>query len=385
MDLYFDLNLVQSQKVLLTPQLKQAYEILVMNSQELFEYVEEQLEFNPALEVMESINSGSSEICPAVDELVNWGSDFDSEVIGKAHDECISDDGLGSPEGFDEMLSLKEHLLFQLHTSNLNESKICIGEYLIDNIDENGYLTISISEVAEFFNINTAKVKKVLDCIQTFDPPGICARNLKECLLIQLKQNNCTDKDVFRIVEDHLDELAGEKIEFIAKNIGLSIQRTEEIIKLLKTLEPKPGREFYNNVCVKYTIPDIIIRNSSGRFEAVVNEDAVPMLNINEYYKKILNADVGSEVKKFILNRIESATWLLKCVEHRQCVLKKAAEYIISSQHDFLKKGEKYLNSIDVKSISEVIGVHESMIREILKGKYIQCLWGVFELNYFVQ
>ncbi|MCX8131760.1 MAG: RNA polymerase factor sigma-54 [Clostridia bacterium] len=386
MDLYFDMKLVQSQKVLLTPQLKQAFDILRMNSQELFEYVEEQLEENPALEILESVNSDGYYNCAYKDDSIGWGdSNINTDTLRKPGEDENEEEYNMSTGSADEKLSLKEHLLFQLHTSDLSENQMCIGEYLIDNIDENGYLIIGLTEVAEFFNVTASKVKKVLEYLQTFDPPGICARSLKECLLIQLNQLSINDKeDAQKLVENHLDDLAGEKLDFVAKNMGLPLHRVEEVFRVLKTLEPKPGREYYNNTGVKYIIPDIIIRNSNGRFETVVNEDAVPLLNINEYYRKILSADVGNEVKRFIVHRIDNAAWLLKCIEERKNMLKKAAECIVAYQLLFFEKGKQFLSPISKKTISDEIGVHESVIEEILSGKYIQCAWGVFEMKDFI-
>jgi RNA polymerase sigma-54 factor len=386
LDLYFDLNLVQSQKVVLTPQLKQAYEILKMTSQELFEYVEEQLEVNPALEILDTISTDFDDNYLEMENLLNWQVDlFSEEIFNERYEDDDEIDNFKTTTDLDEKLTLKEHLLFQLHTSDLSDGQICIGEYIIDNIDENGYLTIGLTEVAEFFNVSTIKVKKVLEHIQTFDPPGICARSLKECIYLQLKQANKCDRDILKIIEGYLDELAEERFDLISRETGLPIHKVEEVSKFLRTLEPKPGREYYDSNSVRYMIPDIVVKNISGKLEVTINEDSIPLLNINEYYRKILDADVGNEVKRFIINRIESATWLLKCIEQRKVILKKAADFLLQSQMEFFDKGKNYLKPVKLNVISDELGVHESIAEVILNGKYIQCSWGVFELKYFIE
>ncbi|RCX10518.1 RNA polymerase RpoN-/SigL-like sigma 54 subunit [Anaerobacterium chartisolvens] len=384
MNLYFDFNLAQSPKILMTPQLRQALEILKMNSQELFEYVEEQLEVNPALEMQEDENCMGDEECGYSDGR-GWWIDSGVSCTGTQAPACEESEDSGSPNETDKnvRMSLKEHLLFQLHTSSLNEVQICIGEYLIDNIDQNGYLMISVSEVAEFFNVNSAKIKKVLEYIQTFDPPGICARSLKECLLIQLAQMENKDENIKRIVDKHLDDLADERIDVVAKATGLSGAQVEAVYRFIKTLEPKPGREYESGSDVKYIIPDISIRQLKSGAEVIVNDEAFPALGINQYYKKILSAEISNDAKKFIMNRMDSASWIIKCIEHRKNTIVEIARHIVKSQEDFLKKGRKYIKTVDNAKISGEIGIHESMLKEVATGKYMQCVWGIFELKCF--
>lgn len=281
-------------------------------------------------------------------------------------------------------LSLREHLLLQLHTSELDENQVYIGEYLIDNIDENGYLTIDLSEAARYFNVSISKVNKVLEHMQTFDPPGICARNLKECLLIQLKQINNTDKNIVNIVNNHLDALAAGKFDEVVEKTGLNKKVVGDIFNYIKTLEPKPGREFYDSYDIKYIIPDIIVNKLENKFEVQVNDDSIPFVGINEYYLKILEADVSSEVKKFIKSRIDNAKWLIKCLEQRKDIVKKIAECIVRKQFKFFEKGEKFISPVTIKEIAEEIEMHESMVGSAINGKYVQCVWGVFEMKFFL-
>jgi len=384
LDFNFDLNLVQSQKILLTPQLKQALEILRMTSQELFEYVEEELEKNPVLEVLDSENPPDADGFSDTQEEEEW-----DEFVGQKNTNSFKDDGDyfstidSAADKSTVKLSLKEHLVFQLHTSELTKDQALIGEYLIDNIDDNGYLTIGLNEAAAFFNIPVSKVGRVLEHLQSFDPAGICARSLKECLLIQLRQMDITDKAVVDIIENHLDDLAANKLSYVAKCTGLDMQRVVEAFEFIKTLEPKPGRAFSNNEDIKYIIPDIIVRKIRDRYEVIVNEDSVPLIGINEYYKKIVSGDLNGETRKFMQNRLDSAVWLIKCVEQRKLTLRKVAESIVSRQEDFFEKGKKHIRPLTMKEVARDIDMHESTVSRTVNGKYIQCTWGVFEMRYF--
>ncbi len=385
MDFNFDLNLVQSQKLVLTPQVKQALEILKMNCQELFEYVEEQLEINPALEVAEDDGLSGQE-----DYSAEAGEDeWEENIAGKEELKTQDADALEDISDFtvdrsSVRLSLKEHLMFQLNTtSELSEKFKAIGEYIIDNIDENGYLTAELPEIAFYFNLPVKKVKRILEFLQTFDPPGICARNLKECLLIQLKQIGGIDENVYRMVELYLDNLADNKIDDVAKNTGLSVKKVTEIFEFIKTLEPKPGREFYSDNHIKYITPDCSVKKIKNRFEVLINEEAFPVLNISGYYRKVVNEDINIEAKKFIQSRINSGLWLIKCIEQRKSTIRSVAECIVSKQIEFFEKGRNYIKPLIMKKVAEEINMHESTVSRTVNSKYLQCVWGVFELRYF--
>lgn len=358
MELNIDFSLVRSQKLLLIPQLKQALEILGMNSQELFHYVEEQLESNPFLE-------------------------------------CITEDRtfyLSDPEDTDEStasempstITLKEHLLLQLNSLSLEKNQEAIGEYLIDNTDENGYLSADICEVSAFFNTSAARVVKILKTLQGFDPPGICARNLKECLLIQLAQMENTNREAVLIVRHFIDKLAGNDFAAVAAEAGLEEKRVEEAFRLIRTLEPRPGREFYKEEENRPAIADVIIRKLNDKYEALLNEEAFPEVNIVERYKPddLLKSE---EVDDLIKEGVNSAVWLIKCMEQRKNIILKVAENIVEEQPEFFEKGAVYLKSVSNERLGEDINMHETILAEVLNGKFLQCRWGLYELKYFFE
>jgi len=375
LDFYFDLSLIQSQKIILTPQLRQAIEILKMNSQELSEYILREMETNPALEM----NSPFSETQEETEELEN-DNYYDA---GVRHDDSENRVSRVFLDTSAVGLSLKEHLLLQLHALSMSEIDIEIAEYLIDNVDDNGYLCINLSEVAAFFNIPIRKVEKNLNLLQTFDPPGICARNLKECLLIQLNQMEIQDRDILNIVMNHLDGLADNKLSAVAKETGLSIKRVAEVLEFIKTLEPRPGREFYGLDGVKYIIPDVTVKEINDRFEVLINEESTPPITISSYYKKVLKEDINIEAKKFIQSKIDSVAWLIKCIQQRKNTLIRVSEHIVNSQIEFFKKGKGYIKPLTMKEVAAMLDIHESTVSRTVSGKYLQCSWGVFDMKYF--
>lgn len=384
MNFNFDLNLVQSQKLVLTPQVKQALEILGIGSQELFEYVEEEMETNPALEaaddseIDEHESHGTGHLEDEWDDNIRKGEQYGLPGIDII--ESISDFTVDKSS---VRLSLKEHLMFQLNTSDLDEEFRILGGHIIDNVDENGYLTAGLPEIAAYFNVPLKKLDKVLKALQTFDPPGVCARNLKECLAIQLRQMDIMDENVFMLVDNYLDSLAANKITQISRSTGLSARKIAGIYEIIKKLEPKPGREFFDSDDVKYIIPDCIVKKINNRLEVLINEEAFPLVNICSYYRKVIKEDINIEAKKFIQSRIDSGQWLIKCIELRKNAIRKISECIIDKQGEFFEKGKSHIKPLTMKQVAQETDMHESTVGRTINAKYLQCVWGVFELRYF--
>lgn len=352
MDFNIDFNLFRSQKLLLSPHLKQAMEILEMDTQQLSAYIQEQAEANPVLEV-------------------NYGEEFSGEEQVYTEED--------TPAG----VTLKEYLLLQLDSLVEGKLEKSIGEYLIDNTDENGYLKTGIDEAAAFFNTPAVRIVNVLNILQSLEPPGICARNLKECLLIQLKQYKDIDKAALEIVEKYLDRVAEGDAAAVAEAMGLNKKEVSEIFSFIKTLEPRPGREFYPDDGIRPAVADVLVEKINNGFIALMNEDAIPAAGIGDYCEKIGTDDISNDDEVFIRGRLDNAIWLIKCIEQRKNVIFRIAELIVKEQQSFFEGGFSYLKSIDPKHISSVLDIHESLVQLALKGKYLQCSWGIFELPYF--
>jgi len=385
LDFSFDLSLVESQKILLTPRVKQELDILKKSSRELYKYIEEQLESNPMLEIAEDVKYTGDDFYISFDDEGQLNEIFNDDLEPVGQGAYRKNYTFGYKALMPRMkLSLKDHLLLQLHTYGLDDNQVSIGEYIINNVDENGYLTIKLTKVAKFFNVTINNVKKVLKLLQTFDPPGVCARDLKECLLIQLQQRNIKDKNMEYIIENHINDLAEGNMDKVVESTGLERNTVEKVFDYIKTLEPKPGREFFGNCDVDYIIPDVIVKKTKNGLDIHINEDSIPVLNTNEYYYKILSADIGNDVKKFIKSKIDSAKWLIKCLEQRKEIIKKVAEAIIKKQPDFFLKGNKSIKPLSISEIADDVEIHESIIASVINEKYIQCMWGVYEMAYFI-
>lgn len=364
MDFNIDFNLVRAQKLLLIPQLKQALDILEMNSRELFNYMENQLESNPALEeAIEKVLAETPEegIAPETED------DPDSQMT----------------EAAGATLSLKEHLLIQLNALCPDKCEHRIGEYLIDNTDDNGYLKVDIREVAAFFNVPDENVLRVLDKLQSLDPPGICARSLRECLLLQLGQLDEVDEEAMFVVEKHLDELASDDVEAVAISTGLSLDRIREIFCKVKSLEPRPGREFYDNETESPTPPDIIIRETNDGLQVLYNEEAFPDICVSESFTMKASSLNDSEDGGYVHDKVKSAVWLIKCLEQREDIIFTIAQKLCAFEQDFFKTGPKALKLLDRSSFASMLDMHESILEKALNGKYLQCRWGTFELKNF--
>ena len=361
MDFNIDFNLVRSQKLLLIPQLKQALEMLEMNSRELFNYLEEQLETNPALE-------------EAVEDVLKVRITPDS---GEGDPDLQMTDVPGIT------LSLKEHLLIQLNGLCPDKCGHLIGEYLIDNIDDNGYLTIDIKEVAAFFNVPDERVQSVLDKLQSLEPPGICARSLRECLMLQLRQLDETDEEAMLVVEKHLDCLASDDIETVALSTGLSVDRVRTIFCEVKSLEPRPGREFYGSETESPALPDINIRETNDGLQVLNNDEAFPDICISESFTAKASDLAEKEGSDYVHDKVKSAVWLIKCLEQREDIILAIAQKLCAYEQDFFKTGLKAIKLLDRSSFATSLDMHESILEKALNGKYLQCRWGLFEFKRF--
>jgi RNA polymerase sigma-54 factor len=364
LDFNIDFNLVRSQKLLLIPQLKLALEILEMNSQELMNYVDSQLESNPALELPPE--ELPEEDCEEKNSPENTDDDTDApaETTGSA-------------------LSLKEHLLIQLHALHMDKNGLEIGEYLIDNTDENGYLAVEIREVADFFKIPQEKVLKVLELLHSFDPPGICARNLTECLLLQLAQMDDADPAAIQVVQDHLEKLAAGDDKGVAKATGLSPERVRNIFLQVRSLEPKPGREYYVSEAGRVLQPDFIVRENGSGLQALENMEAFPDVCISESFKADAETLAAAEGGRFVHESVQSAVWLMKCLEQRKRIIYEIAEKFLEYENEFFKDGPNHRKLLDKPTFAASLDIHETILDKAIKGKYLQCKWGIFGYGSF--
>ncbi len=385
MKLSYDLNLEQTQKLIMTPELRQAIEMLQFNSLELNEYLSKELEENPMLE-REKPKDEFENIDDYTDgKEVDWKEYIEKydDISYKAQtDKNIKD--VDYESFITAELNLKDFLISQLNMVHFGVQERKIAEYIIYNIDDNGYFKSNTEEVSTLFKTNIEEVELVLNIIHTFDPVGVGARDLKECLLIQIRSRNNVVKYALEIVENHLDDIALNKIQKISKDLNITIDEVQLACDFIRTLEPKPGRSFVGTKdTVKYVTADAEIELIKDEFIVTVKDSAAPRLNINSYYKKIMQTGNDEKAKEYLNQKFNSAMWIIKSIEQRRSTIKKVVESILKFQMEFFLKGEKYLKPLTLKDVAEDIEMHESTISRTTNGKYVQTPRGLFELKYF--
>lgn len=383
MRLDYGLKLELNQKLVMTPQLRQAIAILQLSSLELAEMVEQELLENPVLEMEEKQNEPTEvpeEPKDPVEEYFEWAEYFNGGT----------DPGYRAPAEEKSSLAafvssvstLQEHLEFQMHLTLLDESARAVGGYLIGCIDDNGYLCGSLAEAAENLGVNEAAVEDVLKVIQTFDPPGVGARDLRECLLIQAQQRGIVDELVLAVIDHYLDEVAAGHYKHIADKLSCTPHDIQAAVDIIRTLDPKPGRAFDGGEQPCYIIPDVTIERVNNNYVIIINDNNIPQLTINPYYKRVVR-DADSEAKKFVEGRINAAVWLIRSIEQRRRTLYNVVETIIDIQRDFFDRGPKFLRPLTMKKVADRLGIHESTVSRAIANKYADTPHGLFSLRAF--
>lgn len=398
MKMGFELNLSQTQKLIMTPELRQAIQILQFNNVELMEFIYKQLEVNPFLESVDNKVQESSS-----DERAEYEkSDFDKsdnkdeidwkeitekydDLSYKAYEKTADSDEKQTFESYtSKKMSLKDHLMVQLGVSVKTNKEKRIGEFIIESLDNKGYLGCSIQDISLLLNEDVVEVERVLRLIQTFDPVGVGARNLSECLMIQLKEKGIQDKNAYIIAEQYLEEIATNKIQKIAKDLRITVSRVQSICDIIKMLEPKPSRGFIvDSDNIRYIVPDVTIEKINGEYIIIVNDNNLPVLTISGYYQNMIKNLDDKEANKFLSDKLNSSMWLIKSIEQRRMTLYKVVESILKFQRKFFDEGKNALKPLVLKDVAEDIGVHESTVSRATNGKYVQTPIGLFELKYF--
>ena len=375
-----DLIITQQQKLILTPELRQAIELLQFTTLELKEYIDNELEENPLLE-----REKEEQEFESLDDEVNW-----KEYIEKTSDDYYPSNEMDREQkdyDFTNFVSynpqLRESLFLQLNVQDIDKKELTIGHFIIENIDDNGYLELSTNEIAEFLNVSEDIVENVLAIIQKFEPIGVGARNLKESLLIQLDDLLVEDENLYKIVNNHLEDLGENRIKKIAQELELSLEETQKLIDIIRTLNPKPGQQFSSEDRIKYIIPDAYVRRIDDKYVVILNDSTAPRLNINNFYREMLTQEKDLKSKKFLSEKLDSAMWIIKTIEQRRMTIYNVLNAIVKFQLDFFDNGEKYLKPLTLKEIAEEIDMHESTVSRTTNGKYVQTDHGLFEFKYF--
>lgn len=403
------LELKLSQKLIMTPQLQQAIKLLQLSRLELSQTLSVEMLENPILEdtlaePLEDEQSSSNETEKEEDREETQNSEnieagMDSEELSLRWEEYFnqeSDDGrdmgysLASQNelpSYEQTLSkatsLVEHLLWQMRLSSLSEKEKEIATALIGDIDEDGYFRSSLEEVSEGRGFGLSELERILKLVQGFDPSGIGARNLSECLLIQIQQLGLQGTLVEKMVS-HLENLEKKRYPVIAKALGVTIQEVVQAAGVLERLEPKPGRPFSATDNLFIT-PDVFLVKMDGQYVVLLNDDGLPRLHINPVYRKMLRSKngVSESTRAYLEGKFRSAIWLIKSIEQRNRTICRVAESIVKFQIDFFEKGLPYLKPLILKQVADDIEMHESTISRVTTHKYMYSPQGIFELKFF--
>ena len=398
MKLGYDLTIEQTQKLTMTPELIQAIQILQFNTQELDEFVQDELMQNPVLEFDKTYDEKNRDEVSKSEEMDAKAceqADIDlREKVKEAEYDDISykqweysrdkDEDYSFEQFVSKEETLEDSLLLQLTFSSLKGEDLKIGRFLVEAIDDNGYLTVTTEEVAKVFQVETEKVEEVLDVIQTFEPSGVGARDLKECLIIQLAARGLLEDTVEYIILHHLEDLGENKLNKVAKALGLPIGQVQMVCDLIRSLEPKPGRSFASGSNVKYITPDVTVEKIDGEYQVITNEYSAQRLMVSEYYNNIARSALDDmELNKYLNEKYNAAIWLIKSIEQRKQTIFNVVDAVIKHQKDFLDHGTKYLKTLTLKQVADDLGIHESTVSRAINGKYMQTPRGVFEIKYF--
>ncbi len=407
------LRLVQklSQQLVMTPQLRMAIKILQLARVELETLVSDELSQNPVLEeevepasddlptVDGAVKTAADEWKPAEadgkeikepgslgeidwkDYLENYGNDFHAGIPAGASD--YDEERRPSLENtLVKTASLADHLMWQLRLSSMTEEEQLVGAVIINNLDEDGYLSCPIEEVAFMAAEEVAATEAVLRKIQEFDPPGVAARNISECLLIQLAQLGLGDSLAARLVRDYMDDLQARRFDKVARQLKVPIEEVLHAARAIAALEPKPGRD-YGEGDTRYVTPDVYIHKVGDEFVVTLNDDGMPRLRVSQFYRKVLSNDGSREAKGYIEDKMRAAAWLIKSIHQRQRTLQLVTESIVRFQRGFLEKGVAQLRPLVLKQVADDIGMHESTVSRATANKYVHTPQGIFELKYF--
>lgn len=438
--LSLNMTQTQQQRLIMTPQMQQSIQLLQMTSMDLDQMLGEEMEENPFLEIFEkgpmeeepaaseaTIDAGTAateEVTPTPAEQaaekvgvdvvetagaigedepakfeesdVNWENCFDS--FGSSAQYRWNGGSDEEQQDFTEYTplakSLYDHLKWQLDVSGIADAERPIAQYLISNIDENGYLRVSVEEAAEELRVEVQLVKDVLEVVQEFDPSGIGARDLAECLRLQLEELEVRDSILYRILDDDFDMLQRRKFRELARKYQVTQDHVREVLKHITRCDPKPGRSITKDE-VRYITPDVYVKkieenaahNGGGqsRYMYYINEGDSGMVRVNNYYRNLMQRGqlTREEDKAYAKEKYNAAVWLIRNLEKRKNTILRVTEAIMEHQKDFLEKGIEFLRPLTLKEIAEIVSLHESTVARVTSGKYVDTPRGVFELKFF--
>lgn len=380
--------LTQGQSLALTPKLQQSIQILQMPTVDLASLIQEQVLENPFLQIEDSPEPFQpSENCyndPDLSELQSETyANFWTDVGVKAPYNSYENHSNWIEETVTRNTSLKDHLLIQLETKTTDPHTLFIGSYLIDLVDEDGLIRADMSQVACELHVKVLDILAVLSLLQSFDPVGVCARSLEESFTIQLNDKNFLTTSMTRIL-NHLKDLPEKGPLAVAKSAKVTQEELKETLQLIRTLNPKPGEAFQQISFEPSSIDVFIVRNQSGEWQCELNEDALPKIYADsDLYHALKSKRLKSGEAAYLSSQMSAANWFMKAIHQRSQTILKVCQAIVTHQNSFFEKGPSALRPLALKDLAGELGIHESTVSRSINHKYLQTVWGVFELKYF--
>jgi RNA polymerase sigma-54 factor len=385
-----------AQQLVMTPQLQQAIKLLQLSRMELAEVINQEMLENPVLEEL-----GEEEpVQPLTDEgegiepskTEDTYEDLDWEKFFDLYD--TSEYGWRGQAERDEVpslettltksITLQEHMTWQLRLSNFTLEEEKTAAQIIGNLDDDGYLKQPLSFIAQETGVSEDEVEQVLKKVQEFDPAGVAARDLRECLLLQLEQWGIKESLPRCLVLRHLEDIEKKDYRKIARAENVSIEQIKDAVRILSELEPKPGRPF-GEIREQYITPDIYVYKVGDEYVIVLNQDGLPKLRVSSYYRQILQAETDSSAmaRDYIQDKLRSALWLIRSIHQRQRTIYRVMESIVKFQMDFFDKGVGYLKPLVLRDVAEDIDMHESTVSRVTTNKYVHTPQGIFSVKFF--
>ncbi|MBM7870492.1 RNA polymerase sigma-54 factor [Clostridium pascui] len=374
MNLDFGLSMHQEQKLIMTQQMQMSIKILQLSSFELQEYIEKEIQENPLLEAKYDKKEDKLDYKEIIKYL-----EFDDYT----HNNYVKgDDEEVSPFNFiSNKKSLKEYLKEQIAEFSEKDCIKHICNYIIENIDSKGYLGVSTEDISKEIHIPLNVVEKALVIVQSLEPYGVGARDLKECLKIQLSQRKMENFKLIQIIDNHLEDIAENRYNIIGKSLNITSTEAQRYGDIIKKLQPKPSSGFYTGEEVNYIIPDAYVKKIGEKYYIIMNDDLVPRLMINNLYKGIINKNEDKSAVEYVKNRLDSAAFLIKSIENRKSTIYRVLESIVEIQREYFDYGERYLKPMTLKEIADSLNMHESTISRAIRDKYIHTSKGTIKIK----
>ena len=378
-----DLKLQVKQTQTLSQRMIQSAEILQMTSQELNTYINELALENPVIDIVEPPTAEEQRESIEQQEWLNSFNEENYYLYQRQNNDDDYDFKSSWNINTDDGETLQDYLWSQLITENFTDQETEIIKFMLECLDNKGYLEESIETIASYFGTDTEIVEDLLSDLQALDPSGVCARTLEECLKLQLERRDMLTPVLESIIDNCLEMVAKNQIPAIARKLRLSPTETAGYCQIIKSLTPKPGVSFSSRDQLRYIIPDVTIVKFKDHFDILLNESMYPTIELNSYYRQMNQNPESSELKEYLGNKIRQAEWVKQCVTQRGKTLMQVSRAILEHQEEFFTFGPAHLNPLRLADIAQELDIHESTVSRAVSKKYLQCSWGVYPMNFF--